>query len=181
MDNLTRLDVYEKSAKRISRSILPAHQIDASGNDREDYEHQLLIKSWEAQVAFRTRNGFCTPAESRYVHACLWNSARNARRDARWLECRKSPLDYVPQSRLGVDPIEQIEARDLLRVLRVKFTEEEWGALSRVAMTGGNVVRAHEEHSDGTLAAFRRRVSKLRNKAREILSRNSSRKLTFVG
>jgi hypothetical protein len=179
MELLTNLETYAKSAKRIAQSILPPQQIDSLANDQDDYAHQLLIASWEAQIAFRKQHGFCTPAERRWVHTCLWNKVRNVRRDSAWLACRKLPLEHVRLDSIQHDMVAQLEAREYLKQLQAVLSDDEWSTLCRVAEAGG-ISKAFEER-DGNLARFQKRIRNLRKRAKQLVENNCSRNGHLAG
>ena len=167
------LVTYMASAQKISQTLVGHNSIDAMGDDREDYAHDLFIVGWEAQTVFRDQYGFCMSQESKYVHACMWNKARNVRRDNGRLCVKKFSYDRsVLRDLMGDtgDLHAQVEARVNLAKIRASCTEDEWFTLLKVADNGGIVAQAFPG-SMSAVNAIQRKVSRLRYRAAELLDR----------
>ena len=157
-----QIDSYEPAIQTIAKRLSPADHC-------LDYVSQLRMESWDAQMEFRNRYGFCLPAERRYVHKTLWNSARTKIRGRKFrgAVCLETmAVDTPPESKLS-DVTGKYEAREALEMLESRLGLD-FQLLLRIGYAG-ELIEAHEVE-DGSMPIFRRRVRNLRARARRVLS-----------
>lgn len=158
------LDSYEPAIKQIAGVMVGKAQLDHLGLDRDDYASELRMKSWDFQIAFRKRYGFCAPAERRYVYQALWNASKQWKRKRTFRT--KQILKHEPDDVTYFDEDRFIARQSLERLknaLGPKFD-----LLRRVGEAGGHIASAYKE-DDGNFEAFAKRVRRLRKEARVIL------------
>ena len=166
---------YQPLAKLIARRHRPLFgSLDNRGRGVDDYRQELRLKAIDVAVHFQKAEGFCLPAERRYVAKSMWNLARNWRRSQ-----HSGPvcgaLDNHADSELGSYQIEpQLEARHLVRVLVEALPPHEVELLGRLIQADGVIGRAWDPKIDGKRRLFERRVEKLREKARTITGLQNS-------
>jgi len=144
------LDEYDDAAQRISRHVerrIGRNVIDAQARTQDDYLQDLRLRAIETAETFQRVNGFCLPAERRYVHKSLWNRARDWTR-THILESFKrhdTSVEFLSEDKTNqwYDPEPQLEAIHALRQLEVRLPTEQWHVLREVAEAGGCVLSAY--------------------------------------
>jgi len=144
---------------------LPRRQLDALGWDASDYKQELNIAALKSLRAFHAKYGFCSPAETRYASASVWNATRrfgqrNGRAKAR------APIHTVCPPEGSYEMEAAYEARETLARIKELVTDREWSDLINVAMEGG-CVQAAWDPSECSEVWFRKRIQRLRAMLRD--------------
>ena len=159
---------YHATAKFLAQRFGPQFDgLDFRARSKEDYAQELRLKAITVADRFQHRVGFCLPAERRYTYKALWNRARNWRRDQQRREAYGTPLDAYGEGVLGVYSIDgQLEARETLSRLLSGISRKDRLALESLVAAGGMVSAAWDPAIDSSLKLFRRRITRLRRKAK---------------
>jgi len=185
---------YRPAARAAARTLCPvASQVDRMGNTREDYEALFAWRASQAAVGFRERQGFCGPAEARYVGRSISNAktstARNYQRrvsgGVQFLSWESDPLpEEIPA--ITYDVQSQLEARSVLRWLQSRLTEAEWSTLTAVAEYAmgdgwgyGTFRRMAEAHPEWgcNRTQLKHRYQHLREKARTLIEKKIDKRV----
>jgi len=172
MEPITAVRAYEeyhRMAKFISWQFGPgATDLDAQAWSQSDFVQELRLHAIEVAGIFQKRFGFCLPAERRYVSRSLWRRAYNWNRDAK--RKRLPERDGMDPDEIAVDPNldAAIEAQRGASDLVGYFAPEEKSIFARLWAADGISQQAWQI-TDGDKRSFRRRVAKLRKKAKNLL------------
>lgn len=164
-------DDYTPAIKSIIGAYAPMPgMMDSSGKDRDDYFQELQLVSWTSQRKFRDRYGYCSPAERRYTHKCLWNYARSYRRDANSLDGRHVDYEVIaPTLDTGIQLEDQVGARISLSTLESRLPRRDWDTLLSVGVCNGSVMEAAGQEQE-QYTRFRKRVYRVRRQAKALLA-----------
>ncbi len=161
------LNDYEVAVRRIAGQLAPSRQVDAESCDGDEYQARLRLRVSEARAVFHQRHGGGL-GEKLYVYKSLWRAGRFWERRRRQTLRVKSQLYDIIDAQYEIEG--QLEARDALQVLRAGLGAEGYDILERVALCG-KMGTAYDPDRDGCgLRGFQRRVTRLRCRARELLS-----------
>ena len=162
---------YQPVAKSVARCFWPEpRELDALARTRDDHVQELRLHAIEAAHRFQCQKGFCLPAERRYTYKALWNHARNWRRENQRHHVVAVPLDDGNGEALGSYRIEsQLEARQVVQSLLAHLSPQERALLPRLMESGGCLQKAFDPQIDGNQRTLRKRVARLRQKAKKAL------------
>jgi len=162
---------YKLAAAVVAARFWPeARMVDARARTRDDYVQELRLQAINAANRFQHSRGFCLPEERRYTYKALWNHARNWRRGNWRNTVSEVPLDAEYGEVLGSYQIDgQLEAREAIGSLLGCLCFKEREVLFRLVESGGNVNQAFDPDLDDSWRGFRKRVARLRRKAKKVM------------
>lgn len=171
---------YQPEAKAQARRLRPRqNQVDLLGLDQEDYIQEFTAHAARAAFIFQEKFGFCAPAEQRYTKTALCRVRTNwARSHSRIstvfsgvmldIDGHEDALSYTEEGKF--------EARSLLRYLDRTLDSKDRQLFCRLVEAGGSIEKAWEADSDyPSLGGFKRRVSRLRKKAKRLIEKSSKK------
>lgn len=178
---------YDKLAQKAARSLCPVEdRLDRIGQTQSDYVSDLRERAAQAAFRFQQEQGFCTPAEARYVAKSVYMRRTTwrrvyQRREALGVEFLSWDTDPIPRDTPAVvyEVQGQLEARSVLHWLRERLSKKDWDAMLELAeLEGargqhGSYSEMVERHPEAGLSRkqWEWKFRKLREQAQRLLDK----------